>query len=223
MTVGSRQWSPVRGVLGVKVYEFAVYIDQNQMRRSRLGHTLRTEGEAFTSNRRFYHQLRSNDEVDMSIVVRASRSLPLVMMSTEYEKILKRRLLRVGGRTDDPSLPGFLEMFKHDRLPAQVQDKQNYVKRGSTMCFKRHRDGTLTTYADDHKVGVIKSKALCSALFDLYLGDEPVSLEAKTLAGNRLVNMVSDQGDKKEIIEETRPLYQSSIVSKGRLRCSSMF
>lgn len=51
-------------------------------------------------------------------------------MSGEYEKILKRRLTRVGGRHDDPSLGSFLSMFDGSRLPPQVQDDRNNVKKG---------------------------------------------------------------------------------------------
>ena len=52
------------------------------------------------------------------------------VMSTEYEKILKRRLQRVGGNTNDPSLAGFLSIFDRKRLPAHVQDDKNNVKKG---------------------------------------------------------------------------------------------
>jgi len=198
MTVGSRHWGnwwDGRGILNVKLYEFAVYADQNQMRRSSLGRVARTQGESLMSNRKFYHQLRSTKEVDMSLVVKASRSLPLSVMSSEYEKILKRRLTRVGGSTDDPSLAGFLSIFDSERLPTHFRDSRNNVKKGSTICFKRCRDGTLSAFADDQKVGTVKSQALCSALFDLYLGDEPVSLDARTLAANRVLSMVSDHED----------------------------
>lgn len=64
------------------------------------------------------------------------------------------------------------------------------------MVFKRCRDGTLSAYADGEKVGTVKSQALCSALFDLYLGDEPVSEDARSLAMNRVVNFVLDPENK---------------------------
>ena len=54
-------------------------------------------------------------------------------MSTEYEKILKRRLLHVGGNTDDPSLSGFLSMFDSTRLPRHVRDEKNNVKKGRRL------------------------------------------------------------------------------------------
>ena len=60
------------------------------------------------------------------------------------------------------------------------------------MRFRRSRDGTLSAFADGHEVGTVKSQALCSALFDLYLGDEPVSVDARTLAANRVLSMVTD-------------------------------
>lgn len=44
--------------------------------------------------------------------VRASRGLPLRLMAAEYERILKRRLKKVGGSQDDPALGQLLAVFK---------------------------------------------------------------------------------------------------------------
>lgn len=49
------------------------------MRRSSLGRVARSQGDALPDSRKFYHQLRSTKEVDMSIVVKASRKLPLTV------------------------------------------------------------------------------------------------------------------------------------------------
>jgi len=129
-------------------------------------------------------------------------------MSTEYEKILRRRLTRVGGSEEDPSLSGFLGIFKSERLPAHVQDEKENVKRGSTMCFKRSRDGPLSAYADEVKVGTVKSQALCTALFDLNLGDDSVSVNARTIAANRFLHVVMGR-------EESLPISAKKITARS--------
>ena len=80
------------------------------------------------------------------------------------------------------------------------------------MCFKRSRDGTLSAYADGHAVGAVKSQSLCSALFDLYLGDEPVSVDARTLAANRVLNMVTDHQEEGTTSRASVPKKRASIL-----------
>lgn len=48
----------------------------------------------------------------MSLVVRASRNLPLGLMKGEYERILRRRLAAVGGHPDDAALKAMLTSFR---------------------------------------------------------------------------------------------------------------
>lgn len=48
----------------------------------------------------------------MSLMVRASRNLPIRQLHAEYEKILTRRIQRVGGTVDDAALLQLLECFR---------------------------------------------------------------------------------------------------------------
>lgn len=60
----------------------------------------------------FYHKLRSSDDVSMALMVRASRNLPIKLLAGEYERILKRRLSRVGGSPDDAALAQMVDCFR---------------------------------------------------------------------------------------------------------------
>ena len=60
----------------------------------------------------FYRDLRSSKDIEMSLMVRASRNLPIKMLHAEYEKILKRRIQRVGGVTQDVALHQLLDCFR---------------------------------------------------------------------------------------------------------------
>ena len=43
--------------------------------------------------------IRDSGDVEMSLLVRASRNLPIVLLTNEYKRILERRLQVVGGQS----------------------------------------------------------------------------------------------------------------------------
>lgn len=60
----------------------------------------------------FFQRLRSSDDVDMALMVRASRNLPIRLLAGEYERILRRRLAVVGGSPDDAALAQMVTCFR---------------------------------------------------------------------------------------------------------------
>jgi hypothetical protein len=42
--------------------------------------------------------MRDSKEIEMSLMVRASRNLPIILLTNEYKRILERRLQVVGGQ-----------------------------------------------------------------------------------------------------------------------------
>ena len=42
--------------------------------------------------------IRDSGDMEMSLLVRASRNLPIVLLTNEYKRILERRLQVVGGQ-----------------------------------------------------------------------------------------------------------------------------
>ena len=61
----------------------------------------------------FYQKLRSSSDVKMALMVRASRNLPIKLMASEYEKILRRRLAVVGGSPNDAALAEMVRIFRY--------------------------------------------------------------------------------------------------------------
>lgn len=196
-TVGARfwgNWFDGRGLLRVKVYEFAIYIDRQQAQVSEISKVLKRRGLKALSGTDFYRKLRSSRDIDMSLMLKASRTLPLKAVSSEYEKILKRRLELVGGNSSDPALTCFISSLEDQNIPSRLKTEDGCVKKGTIITFKKYKDGHLKTFADDVELGEVQSSKLCAALFDLYLGDQPVSKSAKFLAGRRVADFVIEEG-----------------------------
>lgn len=127
----------------------------------------------------------------MSLMVRASRNLPIKLLSKEYERILRRRLQRVGGSGSqtDAALAQMLASFKEENLPDSVKQGGS-VKKGTVLAFVKHGPGTLIAKADGKNLITITSPKLCQAVFDLYLGDQPVSAESRQAAGVAVMGMM---------------------------------
>lgn len=190
LTVGTRHWGnwwDGRGLLGVRLYDFAIYIDGQEARQS-AGPAITSTGRRVPSD--LYQRLRSGQFGNMSIVLRASRSLPLHLLSQEFERILQRRLQRVGGNPEDPALASFLDCFSEDRVPSTAKEGTS-VKKGSTITFIR-KGGELVTATDGIVLGQLQSTKLGDALFDLYLGEEPVSKKAREIAGENFLLLAND-------------------------------
>jgi hypothetical protein len=194
--------------LQVKIYEFALYLDAKQAKGSQLSKQhvatalpqpqlqpsqLQQQPSAPLPDPKqldaFAGSLRSARDIDMSLVVRASRGLPLRLMAAEYERILKRRLRIVGGSPDDPALGQLLAVFRDDRLPEGMVRNGN-VQKDSVLTFTRAGNGRVTAAANGTELTTVNSPAFAAAVFDLYVGDQPVSSEARTtalLAAQRMI------------------------------------
>ncbi|WIA44548.1 hypothetical protein OEZ86_007279 [Tetradesmus obliquus] len=142
----------------------------------------------------------------------AARDIPLNLLSEEYEKVLTRRLARAGGNASDAvALQQLLATFSDPmRLPAAVRGGKpsssseaaaelevaaaaaagggagGSVAKGAMLVFERSGAGTVTARVGPHILGAVHSPKLAEALFDLYLGDQPVSKTAKDAAAQTL-------------------------------------
>lgn len=95
----------------------------------------------------------------------------------------------MGGTSADPALATLITMFEENSLPETIRERGN-VKAGSILTFRRSSNGLLSAEAGGQDLGSVKSSNLCAALFDLYLGSNPVSRSAQTLAGEKVVEFV---------------------------------
>ena len=67
---------------------------------------------------------------------------------------------------------------REEALPAGIKDGQ-CVRKGTVLEFRRDAEGNLAARADDVPLITVASRPLCAAIFDLYIGEQPVSKRAK--------------------------------------------
>ncbi|KAG2495443.1 hypothetical protein HYH03_006389 [Edaphochlamys debaryana] len=224
LAVGSRQWGSgswwdSRSLLRVKIYDFAIYADATKARsavRSQLsgGRAWALAAAAASDDGASVPAgpaqalVSPSSGVAASLTIRACRNLPLPLLSGEFERILQRRHRKAGGREDDPALAELLSYFTRERLPAHVVvpappgaapgpngAPADAVKKGAAITFSRSPSGELVTEAGGRVLGRLHSPPLAEALFDLYLGDQPVSRKAKAAAGAALLQLAADEGE----------------------------
>ncbi|KAG2428796.1 hypothetical protein HXX76_011496 [Chlamydomonas incerta] len=211
LATGSRQWGSSswwdgRSMLKVKIYDFAVYADTTKARevlRSGLpssapGAALLTRSGSGSGGSPTDLLVPPASGVGLSLTIRACRNLPLPLLGAEFERILQRRHEKAGGRPDDPALRELLSYFSQERLPAHVvvgggpgSSSEPAVRKGAAITFSRSSSGELVTEAGGALLGRVRSPALAEALFDLYLGEMPVSKKAKAAATTALLQLAA--------------------------------
>ena len=81
-------------------------------------------------------------------------------------------------------------MRREDQLPESIKSGKS-VKKGTVLVFTRDESGHLCAKADQHDLITVQSKPLCDAIFDLYVGDQPVSKKAKRMTGESFARLVT--------------------------------
>ena len=71
---------------------------------------------------------------------------------------------------------------REENIPETIREG-DCVKKGTVLVFRRDGAGRLRARANEHELADVTSSMLCRAVFDLYLGDQPVSRKAKRAAG----------------------------------------
>ena len=140
-------------------------------------------------NAQFCKSLRSSEDIDMSLMVRAARNLPIKLLAKEYERILRRRITKVGGSQTDAALDKMIKSFDEKALPDSIKQGGS-VKKGTLLTFTKQGSGSMVARADGQELLKVESPKLCQAVFDLYLGDQPVSKESRQAAGDAVMGMM---------------------------------
>jgi Chalcone isomerase like len=140
----------------------------------------------------FCKSIGEDNAVEMSLCVRPARDIPLGILRSEYQRILKKRLKSLGGDPEDPSLSKMMKYFDPAELPSAAT-RGRCIRKGTPIHFSRTKKGALTAVAAGETLATVESDKLCAAVFDLYLGDMPVSKKAKESAGQAFHSMLQDQ------------------------------
>lgn len=193
LSVGTRKWAGglmgSGSLLNVRLYDYALYVNPNQVHSS-LSRCLADSSACPMPGADLTHNLNLSN-LDMVVSVRADRALPCSLLVREYEAILRRRLATVGGSPEDPALKQMMRQMAPEHIPRSFKAGAS-IRKGTVISFSRARNGALTTSANGHVLGTVYSQDLCRALFDVYLGSQPVCPRSKAAAEEALRRMVRD-------------------------------
>jgi hypothetical protein len=215
VATGGKQWGSWwdgRALLKVKIYDFALYANPSHLSRALPVLTATPDPDAHVSRpsrlRRRRHcsstrqqtisdetlasRIVSDNRVDLTLCVRPARDLPLGMMRSEYHRILQKRICGVGGSVADPSLAELMRYFDEQLLPSGSTCR-GCVRKGTVLHFSRSRNGNLTAVANGVRLTTVNSAKLCEAVFDLYLGQQPVSKQARSDASETFREKASER------------------------------
>eukprot|EP00249_Psilotum_nudum_P036640 c8248_g1_i1 orf=651-1967(+) len=166
----------------IKIYAFGFYVRPDYL-RAKLGQKYSNVPPAeLKHNSNFYDDLLRH-ELEMTIrLVVHHKGLKMSMVRSAFETSLRNRLRKIKGidDDDDAGLHLFCSYFKEGLALPQ----------GTIIDFHWQPGGQLLTRIEGRVVGTIISHDFCRAFFDLYIGDPPVSLNAKHAIGEKLGHLL---------------------------------
>jgi len=123
-------------------------------------------------------------EVEMTLrLVVHYKGLKMEMVRNAFQDSLRSRLNKIEGGANEEGLQTFCSYLSDDIRLYQ----------GSTIDIRWQPGGRLRTEIEGRRVGVIHSRPLCQAFFDLYIGDPPVSAVAKQEIGANLARILGER------------------------------
>ncbi|KAJ3695583.1 hypothetical protein LUZ60_000960 [Juncus effusus] len=164
----------------LNVYAFGLYIHPDSV-CEKLGpkYSSVPAGELKNNPDFFNDLLREDIHMTVRLVVNCN-GLSISRVRDTFEKSLRFRLERMNPNTDYNCLDKFGSYFSQDiRIPL-----------GTTIDFRRTTQGQLITEIDGRHIGAVHSKDLCKAFFDMYVGEIPVSFEAKQEIANNVGGII---------------------------------
>lgn len=159
-----------RTVLKVKVYAFGLYVD-GAGARSALETFAGKDHKALTSDRSFYAALLEQ-RFPMTLRLVMTRDVGGEDMAEAFDGALRPRVQRAA---NEQSMPGGEEALEQFRGYFSVEQ----MTKGAELLFSCTPDGTLSSVVKGEPKTPIASTALCWALFDVYLGEKPISGDGK--------------------------------------------
>ncbi|KAK9816941.1 hypothetical protein WJX72_007231 [[Myrmecia] bisecta] len=174
--VGVRR-KKVIGVKNIDVYAVGLYVDPVAAKKV-LGSKCRgASPDDLAAQQKLFDEVKKNDSIEKTMrLVISFKSLT----HSRFWKALEERLApELSKKGDSEVLAAF---------GSQFNDLKFY--KGMSMSFTG-KDGQLSTRIDDKQIGTIKSKALCDAIFEIYLGADPVSKDAKESIGIGLARLAT--------------------------------
>ncbi|XP_024016039.1 fatty-acid-binding protein 2 [Eutrema salsugineum] len=179
VATGSRTMQIIR-IKSLKVYAFGFYVHPSSVCQKLGPKYASIPASKLDKCDDLYKDLLREDIVmSVRLVVNYS-GLKINTVRDAFEKSLRARLVKANPKTNFHCLNDFGSFFTQD-IP---------IPAGTVIDFRRTADGQLITEIGGNLIGAVRSKDLCRAFFDMYIGDVPVSEQTKKEIGRNVVGMI---------------------------------
>lgn len=169
----------------VKVYAFGLYVDPEGA-RSALSAFAGVPAAGLARDARFYQRLLDGGFA-LTLRIVMTRDVGGKEVADSFDGALRPRVRReasgMARQEAEAALARFRAYFDLDE-----------VARGTEIVFSCRPGGRLDTSIDREPRPPIESAALCRALFDVYLGAQPVSAEGKRAIVARIPELLAGSG-----------------------------
>ncbi len=156
--------------LKVKVYAFAIYVDEVAALDALSAYADRDRRD-LERDESFYERILDMD-FPLSLRLVMARNVGGDDMADAFDGALRPRVQRAASEMGMPGgeavLDTFREYFSVDEMTKNTE-----------LLFTCEPDGTLKTAIKGNTAPELNSRALCWALFDVYLGERPISRGGK--------------------------------------------
>ena len=175
----------IREKFVINVYSYALYVERDFV-QDELAEFKGVKLYKLEKSDKLYTRLLSQNATK-ELRLRFCRDVDADDASDAFEKSLEPRILsdkkfKKGTREEKlADLKTFKSFFSLDEL-----------EDGKELRFTWHPDGTLSTIVDGERKPDIESRSLCWALFDVYLGSDPISKSGKKKLVHRLPDLLKN-------------------------------
>lgn len=169
-------------IFKVKVYAFGIYVDPAEA-RSRLSAYAGQSARDLERNDEFYTTLLQM-QIPMSLRLVMTRDVDGETMAEAFDGALRPRVERAA---EEKNLPGGVEALERFRSYFSVDE----MTKESEALFTCYPDGRMETKVRGEERPDLRSQALCWALFDVYLGEDPISGDGKKKVIARIPEVLS--------------------------------
>ena len=159
-----------RTIFRIKVYALGLYVDSEAARRA-LPAFAGISRANLERDARFYRSLLEM-KFGMTVRLVMTRNVSGQDVANSFEDALRPRLDQAAAETAMPGASNSLEEFRSNL-------NLDEIPKGAEIVFSCNPGGRLETSVEGSRRPSIEAPALCWALFDVYLGEKPISKGAK--------------------------------------------
>jgi hypothetical protein len=159
-----------RTIFRLKVYAYGLYVNAGAA-RTVLAAFVGRPAAALESDQTFFQRLLDM-RIPMTLRLVMTRDVAGEAIGNAFDDALKPRVARAATNSNKGDGSAALERFRS-------YFNLHELARGAEIVFSCSSGGRLNTTVDHQSRPEIQSPALCWALFDVYLGDRPISTDGR--------------------------------------------